>query len=310
MLPNFLCVGTEKAGTTPLFLLLRQHPEVFIPPGKETYFFSRPTRHLDLRFYETSFFNGYAGEAAIGEFTPDYVRVPGNAHRIREALGRIKIILCLREPLRRAFSHYHHCLRVLEEGQSFAAACVEDFRKSPSNMDHLAIRRAYVHGSLYPPQISEYVSEFGRENVFFVILERDLIDSEAKCRLIERLLGFLDLGSTPPARINFSVRDTSLPAPSIHFVAEETPRTITTPDGRETRVDLGDIVFTTGVRSLDRTIRWPSPHLRRFFAEMSARMTRRLSQEDAARLRARYFAGIVEQTSEAIDFDLSTVWQG
>ncbi len=41
MLPNFLVLGTYRAGTTWLHEVLRQHPQVFLPPEKELMFFNR-----------------------------------------------------------------------------------------------------------------------------------------------------------------------------------------------------------------------------------------------------------------------------
>ena len=39
-LPNFLCIGAQKAGTSWLFAQLQSHPEVWMPPVKELQFFN------------------------------------------------------------------------------------------------------------------------------------------------------------------------------------------------------------------------------------------------------------------------------
>ena len=39
-LPNFLCIGAQKAGTTWLYVNLLQHPSVWMPPVKELHFFN------------------------------------------------------------------------------------------------------------------------------------------------------------------------------------------------------------------------------------------------------------------------------
>lgn len=44
-LPDFLCIGAQKAGTTWLYRNLRAHPEVWLPPEKEVHYF-------DDRFHE------------------------------------------------------------------------------------------------------------------------------------------------------------------------------------------------------------------------------------------------------------------
>lgn len=44
-LPSFLCIGAQKAGTSWLDKMLRQHPEVWLPPKKELHYF-------DCRFFD------------------------------------------------------------------------------------------------------------------------------------------------------------------------------------------------------------------------------------------------------------------
>src|SRR4051794_7359255 len=96
-LPNFLCIGAQKAGTTALFHMLRQHPEIFLHPQKETHFFSLYRNDVPEHAYEFGHFSGYRRQRLLGEISPEYMRVPGAAQSIRRVLGRIKIIVCLRE---------------------------------------------------------------------------------------------------------------------------------------------------------------------------------------------------------------------
>ena len=39
-LPNFICIGAQRAGTTWLYHCLKEHPEVFVPEKKELRFFN------------------------------------------------------------------------------------------------------------------------------------------------------------------------------------------------------------------------------------------------------------------------------
>ena len=50
LLPGFLIVGAAKAGTTTMFQLLSQHPEVFLPEVKECRFFSDIGRKVQNPF--------------------------------------------------------------------------------------------------------------------------------------------------------------------------------------------------------------------------------------------------------------------
>ena len=73
-LPNFIGIGAEKAGTTPLFFMIRQHPDIFMFEHKETHFFSRYQNVNSSQYYEFSLFKGYKGHKVIGEISPEYIR--------------------------------------------------------------------------------------------------------------------------------------------------------------------------------------------------------------------------------------------
>ena len=69
--PHFLGVGTQKGGTTTLYRLLRQHPEVFIPKEKEVHYWDMHFKKDDL-WYESQFPDDVEGKV-VGEVTPDYL---------------------------------------------------------------------------------------------------------------------------------------------------------------------------------------------------------------------------------------------
>jgi hypothetical protein len=301
-LPNFLCIGTEKAGTSPLTRMLMQHPEIFIP-RKETAYFSRARVHEGAMFYETTEFKLYRGQPVLGELTPEYIRVPGLAAVVRNVLGRIKIVICLREPLRRAFSHYLQCLRLAEDNRSFCAACEYDARLPLDCDQHQDVRRAYVRGSWYPHQIREWEDEFGRGNMFFCVLERDFTDDRAKRYMIGRLFDFLGVSRR---EIDLNVYNSSLPAPEITFF--DRPGLVKNPSGADVQVRPGDILLMAGTPNLTRVIVRPSPAATAFFETMAREMTTVLRLEDMHALRSRYFTGVAEETSEVIGEDLTDLW--
>lgn len=303
VLPNFIGIGAQKAGTTPLFFLLRQHPDIFLNPQKETHFFSKSRHYSSARHYELGMFAGYRGQRAVGEISPEYMRTPGVARAIRDTLGQVKIIICLREPLDRAFSHYLHCLRAAEDNRSFFEGCSTDSRLPLWAEAYDDVTRAYIRGSWYPHQIDEWRREFGAENLFFCVLERDFATDGAKIQLIERLFRFLDV-ATHGIRIDVNIPNTSGPNPAIMFIPES---------GRakwgatEIVVEPGDILIEAG--SFRRVIRRPSQSLRVFFEKMKREMTVSLRPEDAATLRKIYFANAAERVSELIDQDLTAFWR-
>ena len=303
--PNFIGIGAEKSGTTSLWLLLRQHQDIFLYERKETLFFSRTLQFTSPHHYEWTLFKNYAGQRAIGEISPEYMRAPRAAALVREALGPIKIIVCLREPTRRAFSHYLLCLRLAEEDMSFADACRRDAILPLWSGSFLDFRRAYVRGSWYAYQLDSWRREFGIENMFFCILERDMKDPESVANMLKRLFRFLDVSDT--ATINLTTPNTSGGAPSVTVASDA--GVVKYSEDTDIRFEAGDILFQTGNVAMNQILRRPSPELRSFITRMMHEMTPYLSSEDEQRFRAKYFASVLEQTAEIIGENLSEVWR-
>ena len=115
-LPNFLVIGVTKAGTTALYHHLKAHPEVYMSPVKEPDFFSyegkrrgpsfrRDASIIRLEDY-CALFEGVRDEKAIGEASPRYIYSPVAPVRIQELIPEARLIVLLRHPVERAYSHY------------------------------------------------------------------------------------------------------------------------------------------------------------------------------------------------------------
>jgi len=104
MLPDFLVAGPPKCASTSLHFYLNQHPEIFMSPEKEINFFNRHY-HKGFDFYSSHFKNAAPGQK-IGEATPEYAFLPFASDRIKKDLPDVKIILCFRNPVERAFSDW------------------------------------------------------------------------------------------------------------------------------------------------------------------------------------------------------------
>lgn len=118
--PSFLVVGAQKAGTTWLYGMLREHPEVFVTQPKSLYFFSNPQVYAKGLGWYREHFRGGRGYPAAGEFTPNYFwEEPGASfddgsnvpERVQRAYPDARIIVTLREPVDRAVSAYYHHIR-------------------------------------------------------------------------------------------------------------------------------------------------------------------------------------------------------
>src|SRR3712207_1803805 len=122
-MPNFFIIGAQKAGTTSLYHYLKQHPQVYMSPVKEPFFFnheigpdgevlkerfggpgrSRNPKFANLEEYCT-LFEAVRDEEAIGEASVLYICVPGTAERIERYAPGAKAIALLRDPADRAYS--------------------------------------------------------------------------------------------------------------------------------------------------------------------------------------------------------------
>ncbi|ETW93779.1 MAG: hypothetical protein ETSY1_37760 [Candidatus Entotheonella factor] len=126
-LPNFLVIGAGGSGTTAIYEYLRQHPQIYLTPQKETNFFGYEGQtltfcgpgdhelvnessitHLDA--YQAQF-DGITGEIAIGEVCPLYIFSASAPDCIRHYVPDVKLIAMLRHPADRAYTNYLHMLR-------------------------------------------------------------------------------------------------------------------------------------------------------------------------------------------------------
>lgn len=294
VLPNFICVGAEKAGTTPLFRILVQHRDIFLPVQKETHWF---TRHYQMRqrvAYEAVLFAGWRGEKAVGEMTPEYMRSPAVPPRLKRDLGAgLKLIFCLRDPVKRAHSHYLQCVRLLEEADSFPAAIKREIRRG-SGKSYLDLRRAYVGAGRYTRHIRRYLEHFPRAQMHFMLFEQDFLANREKS--IAALLAFLEVDPDPKIRLD--VADSSLKAPVIQILGEAS-------SGRTRRSPAGTILFRTGNSGADRMIVNPSPEARAYFMRLAKTMTRTLTPAVDAELYRRVFAREVDTLEKLLGRDLS-----
>jgi hypothetical protein len=105
--PTFFIIGTQKAGTTSLFSYLSQHPSITTPIIKELQFFNMNFKR-GINYYH-SFFPVKINKKKViaGEATPDYLDHPLAPERLHKYNPNAKLIIILRDPVLRAYSHYN-----------------------------------------------------------------------------------------------------------------------------------------------------------------------------------------------------------
>ena len=173
--PNFIIAGAQKSGTTTLFDILKQHPDIFLPEIKETHFFDNDFFYQKgLTWYTKTFFKNHAGERAVGDNTPDFMFEPDVPKRIYENLGKeTKLIFILRNPADRMYSYYNMQLKsgVISPDTSFYKYVKEELKRpeppEPKN--------SFIIPSLYGKLVERYLKYFPIENMFFICFEEDFL---------------------------------------------------------------------------------------------------------------------------------------
>jgi hypothetical protein len=195
-LPNFMCLGAAKSGTTTLYDILRQHPAVYIPSFKEPHFFDIPENYKNgINWYEKNYFKN-ANTKVVADFTPSYFFDKEAPKRIFESLGgKVKFVVILRNPVDRAYSHYLHSKRDDHEDLEFKEALKNEslrLKKYEENGDYLSyLRQSYVSQGLYSDMLDRYLSYFSLDNFLFIQFEEEFIKHREET--IIKILNFLEI---------------------------------------------------------------------------------------------------------------------
>lgn len=208
---DFLIVGTARAGTTTLFEILRRHPDIFVPQRKECRYFSDLSGNFagpgayyanavtpTLEKY-TALFKRAGPDQTCGDISPDYLYHYQNAvpKILREAGAQIPIIIVLRNPIDRAYSHYLHRVRDGTEKLSFEDALAAEEERRAANW---APGWFYADRSLYADAVRAYRDNFDR--VLVLLFEEDIVTGRAAGKILK----FLNLpphpGGIPAIHVN------------------------------------------------------------------------------------------------------------
>lgn len=182
--PNFFIIGASKAGTTTLWHLLRQHPDVFMPELKEPWFLSHDDRfeRLGWDWYDRLFLAGSA-RPAVGEASSCYCvtrQYPNALRRLGQYFPEARIIYCVREPYARIESAWKQCL-------STRHPMPREFSEAVRNY------RPLVDGTRYGESLHAYLDVFPRSRIHIVVFDEL---SRAPLAAYRRCLEFLGVDAS------------------------------------------------------------------------------------------------------------------
>jgi hypothetical protein len=210
LLPSYLIIGAQRAGTTSLHRYLVQHPAVKTSlRTKGVHFFDGDDYGKGMAWYASRFpskpYRWYVRrrhgvDLITGEASPYYVFHPHVPSRVAEHLPDVKLILLLRDPVQRAYSHYQHELSRGYETLSFDEAIErEPDRLAGETERMLADPRynsfshrhySYLARGLYADQLAIWRSLFPDEQLLVLPSEQFFADPKAT---FGRVLDFLRL---------------------------------------------------------------------------------------------------------------------
>ena len=209
-LPDAMIIGAMKSGTSSLHYYLTQHPAVIAPLRKEVHYFDL---HYDQgeRWYRANF--GKAGQAGLNlDSSPYYLFHPLAPQRAHALVPEAKLIVLLRDPVRRAYSHYWHQRDKKRERLSFEDAVAAEPERVGDDEQRLArgeIEQSHAHQHYtylargrYAEQLERWLRFYPRERLLVLQFE-DL--GRAPMVTLHRTLEYL--GLPPLGRVKLEPRN-------------------------------------------------------------------------------------------------------
>jgi Sulfotransferase domain len=216
---DFIIAGAQKAGTSALADFLEAHPRVQMPHKDELHRTVQPARHffddeerfanaeVDYSPLERGCFRRRP-DSLLGSITPIYIYWKTAMERIRDYHDKIKLIVLLRDPTARAFSHWNMQRdRHLEDLDFLEAVAAENERAKAARPFQLR-KYSYLDRGFYADQIERVFCFFPREQVEVIKFEDYRRDPRATLNATCAFLGIEPLrnidncenNSTPYAR--------------------------------------------------------------------------------------------------------------
>ena len=188
-LPDFLIIGAQKCGTTSLYDFINHHSGAIPAIRKEIFYFSNDYE-LGTWWYRThfplipqkNFLKKKLGHKVItGEACTAYIFYPLAIKRIKEIIPKAKFIAILRNPVDRAYSHYHHEVKRKAENLSFEQAISEENKRIEDEQNVNSVEtnlkkshfehHSYLHRGHYAEQLQRWFELFPKEQFLIITLE-------------------------------------------------------------------------------------------------------------------------------------------
>lgn len=201
-LPNFFILGAGRCGTTSLYEMLDQHPDIFVSHPKEPAFFTAPSRTIANPIDYADLFAG-AAEPRRGEASHAYLSDPRAAGALHAYFPRARFVAIFRDPVSRALSLYGWNVAAGHEyASSFERALGAEERRFRSGRFARTCPQyfwnfMYYRSGLYGQQVARYLDLFDRSQFLFLSLAELKQSPVASIRRIHEFLGIEPMDVSP-----------------------------------------------------------------------------------------------------------------
>jgi hypothetical protein len=196
---GFMIAGTQRGGTTTLHEYLRRHPEICMPAKKELHFFDNEKLwRAQLPSYAAyrAAFPVEPSHRLLGDATPIYMYWEPAVPRIRDYNPAMKLILVLRNPITRAYSHWNHERLAGRESLSFRDALLAEPSRAEQARPLQLRNGSYVQRGMYTRQLARVWANFPTQQT--LVLKTDDLRT-ALASVFARIASFLGIARFTPA---------------------------------------------------------------------------------------------------------------
>ena len=194
--PNLFIVGAPRAGTTSLYEYLKNIQGIYMSPIKEPHYFDindipENSLHNPIRNQKKylDLFMKAKDEKFLAEATPSYLADSQAPKLIHEVSPNALIIISIRDPVERAFSHY---LTKIRAGHPLKEIH-DDLQNEIQHWDDIDKTKTILHYGLYSEHIQKYLKFFPKNQMKILIFEEFV---QNRINTVEEILLFLGLNNS------------------------------------------------------------------------------------------------------------------
>lgn len=187
---QFFIVGAQRSGTTYLYTILDEHPEICMAkPVKPEPKYFLTNKYNEIEYYNNFYTHKTNTTKIFGEKSTSYYENKQIAQKIATAMPLAKIVFILADPVDRAISNYKFSFENGLETRSIEDVFINNVPIDTSAYSTSVNPFNYKQRGIYHKYLEYYYDYFPKENIKIIVKE-DLI---ANLSVVQDLYNFLDV---------------------------------------------------------------------------------------------------------------------